>query len=83
MASWALITLAPVVLVFLSWASWLIFNLFIAKWHGLEGLRTTPAIARAFHPRDWAVLVSLFGAAAPLEPSATPAQPPADQGGAV
>ncbi|MEV7558401.1 recombinase family protein [Streptomyces sp. NPDC089795] len=61
MASWALITLAPIALVFLAWASWLIFNLFIAKWHGPEGLRVTPSIAQAFHPRQWAVLVSMSG----------------------
>ncbi|MFD4940007.1 MULTISPECIES: hypothetical protein [Streptomyces] len=84
MAFWALITLAPIALVFLAWASWLIFNLFIAKWHGPEGLRITPSIAQAFHPRQWAVLVSLSGqtpTAGPAAPPTESAQPPVDPGG--
>lgn len=87
MAYWALLTLAPPTLVFLAWASWLAFNLCIAKWHGPEGLRVTPSIARAFHPRQWAVFVSLSGQGPPPEPPpgapADSAQPSADPGGAV
>lgn len=57
---WTLVLAAPVLLVFMAWISWLLFNLIIAKWHGLEGLKATPAVAQAFHPRDWAVPTPRF-----------------------
>jgi hypothetical protein len=53
---WTLILAAPVLLALLAWFSWLLFNLIIAKWFGVEGLKATPAVARAFTPSDWAVL---------------------------
>ncbi|WP_157597339.1 hypothetical protein [Streptacidiphilus rugosus] len=55
---WALILTAPVLLALVAWIAWLLFNLIIARWHGLEGLKATPTVAQAFRPRDWVVLVS-------------------------
>lgn len=57
---WTFVLAAPVLLALVAWVSWLLFNLIIAKWHGVEGLKATPAIAQAFRPRDWAVLIPRF-----------------------
>lgn len=54
---WTLVLAVPVLLVLMAWASWLLFNLIIAKWYGVEGLKATPSVARAFSPREWAVLI--------------------------
>jgi hypothetical protein len=45
---------APPVVALLAWALWLLFNAIIARWYGLDGLRSTPQIARVFRPRQWA-----------------------------
>jgi len=50
----AAVALPAVVLI--AWTLWLLFNYMIAKRHGLDGLKATPPIARAFRPRDWALL---------------------------
>lgn len=51
---WVLVILAMPMTALVSWALWLGFNLLIAKWHGVDGLKATPAIAQAFPPRGLA-----------------------------
>lgn len=43
----------PAATALLAWVCWLGFNLLIARRHGIAGLKATPAIAKAFRPRDW------------------------------
>lgn len=45
---------APSAVALLTWALWLLFNAIIARWYGLDGLKSTPQIARVFRPRQWA-----------------------------
>jgi hypothetical protein len=51
MSGWivALVFLAPL----LAFGMWLTFNAVLAKWYGLEALRVTPSIYRAFRSGDW------------------------------
>lgn len=72
---WTLVLAVPVLLVLMAWAFWLLFNLIIAKWHGIEGLKATPCVARAFSPREWAVLIPRRQ---PVPPSAPGPSAPAD-----
>lgn len=44
---------APPTIALLAWALWLLFNAIIARWYGLDGLKSTPQIARVFRPRQW------------------------------
>lgn len=83
MDTWTLVlTVTPVVLVLIAWITWLLFNLIIVKWHGLEGLKSTPGVAQAFRPRDWAVLIPRFRQdpagppGIPAEASETGIEPP-------
>lgn len=62
--TWTITVLAGPLTVLIAWIAWLLFNLLIVKWHGLDGLKSTPAIARAFRPREW-----LLQAQAPSLPS--------------
>ncbi|MFJ4851455.1 hypothetical protein [Streptomyces sp. NPDC088733] len=74
---WTLVLVAPVLLVLTAWITWLLFNLVIAKWYGVEGLKATPAIARAFSPREWAVLIPRLRQFPPAaSETGTPAGPP-------
>jgi hypothetical protein len=41
-----------------AWVAWLVFNGLIAKWYGAEGLKSTPAVAEVFRPREWGPLIS-------------------------
>jgi len=50
---WTVFILVVFGTTLIAWALWLGFNLLIARWHGVAGLKITPAIARAFRPKDW------------------------------
>jgi len=51
--TWTITVMAGPLTMLIAWIAWLLFNLLIAKWHGLDGLKSTPAIAKAFRPREW------------------------------
>lgn len=37
----------------LAFAMWLTFNAVLVRWHGLDALRATSAVYRAFNPAKW------------------------------
>lgn len=67
-----LVLALPAATALLAWVCWLRFNLLIARLHGVSGLKATPAIAKAFRPRDWLRL-----------PRARPHLDPPEDGGDV
>jgi hypothetical protein len=73
---WTITVLAGPLTVLIAWIAWLLFNLLIAKRHGLDGLKSTPAIARAFSPREWLLQARAPGLHSPGQPSLAPGQNP-------
>jgi hypothetical protein len=57
----AVIVLPVVVLI--AWGMWLTFAALIAKWYGIDGLKTLRHVSDGFHPRDWALLIPRQGLA--------------------
>jgi hypothetical protein len=43
-------------IVLIAWMTWLAFAALMAKWHGIDGLKATPKISKAFRPVEWASL---------------------------
>lgn len=74
--TWTITVLAGPLTVLIAWIAWLLFNLLIAKWHGLDGLKSTPAIARAFSPREWLLQARAPGLHTPGQPNPAPGRNP-------
>jgi hypothetical protein len=78
--TWTYVVLAAVLptIVLTAWALWLLFNYLIAKHHGIAGLEATPPVAKAFQPRDWAILIARKAPPPDTSPLAEPDPSPAD-----
>ncbi|MFI5934591.1 hypothetical protein [Actinoplanes sp. NPDC051494] len=73
MGDWLIAFVFSIPLV--AFGMWLTFNAILVKWHGLEALKETPAVYRAFDPRRWSRHGLPAGSTDPRAPEQSP--PPA------
>ncbi len=52
-----LFVIVPPTAVLTAWVAWLIFNYQVAKRLGVNGLRATPDLSKAFNLCGWALLI--------------------------